>query len=113
MIVNILLVLLILLSIASGVAKVMLVPQDLALFTAAGFSETGLIAYGVSQIVGGLLLIAPKTRLIGAIFLAFNFLVSTVVIYQSGNMGFAMFSLTPVVMAIVIAFDRIASKTSS
>lgn len=47
------LVLLILLSLASGVAKVMLTPQEVKFFGDAGFSDTLILLFGAAQLLGG------------------------------------------------------------
>jgi len=93
------LALLILLSLASGGAKIALLPQEVAFFGGAGFSDTALRIYGSFQLIAGLLLIATKTRLYGSILAALGFVLSTVVIMLGGDIVFGVVSLIPVVMA--------------
>lgn len=85
MIWTILLILLALLAIASGAAKVFLLPQEVGFFGKYGFSDWILIVYGAMQLVGGVLLPFKKTRLIGAIVIAATFLVSLGLLILEGN----------------------------
>ena len=73
-------VILVLLAVSSGIAKIMLMEQDVAFFAKYGFSDPILIAYGLTQLVGGLLMIVAKTRLAGAVIVAITFLLSLVLL---------------------------------
>jgi len=84
---------LVLLAIASGVAKVMLMPQDVNLFGQYGFTNHILIAFGISQLIGGVLLAIPKTRLLGAIIVGVTFLISAAILVISGNIPMAIVTL--------------------
>lgn len=99
---TILLVLLILLSIASGFAKVMLMPQELEFFGAAGMSDLGIRLFGAAQSAGAVLLAFSRTRLIGALVLAATFIASAVLIFMAGQTGFGVFSLLPVILLAVV-----------
>lgn len=65
---TIILVLIILLGASAGIAKVMLVPDELAFFKSVGLSENLLILFGIVQLFGCLLVIFKKSRKSGAIF---------------------------------------------
>ena len=93
---------LLLLSIASGAAKVFLAPQEVEFFGGAGFSNFQIVAYGISQIIGGALLVPRASRTIAAFYLAANFLGSAAVIALSGDIPFALFSLLPVIVSLVL-----------
>jgi hypothetical protein len=95
------LVVLVLLSLSSGVTKILLMPQEVEFFGGGGFSSTWIVVYGAAQLVGGILLILAKTRLWGGAVMVFTFGVSTILIFLSGKIGFGLFSLLPVVMSIV------------
>jgi len=62
---NIILVVLVFLAVSSGVTKIMLMQQDVDFFAQYGFTNPILIAFGASQLLGGILLALPKTRIIG------------------------------------------------
>jgi len=70
----IILVIVTLLSLAAGLAKVMQVPQEAAVAI-------------------------PKTRNIGAIVTAVIFLISAIMIFMNGQVGFGLFSLLPTALA--------------
>ncbi|PKG41563.1 hypothetical protein CXF67_14895 [Psychroflexus sp. MES1-P1E] len=84
--------------ISSGVAKIMLIPGEMAFFKGVGFSETLLIIFGSIQIIGSSLLIFKKLRNLGAIILAITFCISTVLIFLGGTISFGFFSILPILM---------------
>ena len=92
------LVLLIVLGVTSGVAKIMLMPQEVQFFVGAGFSEDYLMLFGAGQIAGGLLLIVKRVRIIGVILLILTFAGSSFLIFIDGNTGFGVFSLLPILL---------------
>ena len=79
------LVLLIFLSILSGVTKVALIPEDVEFFGRYGFSSPLLIAFGATQLIGGVLMPIRKTRFVGAAIVAVTFLISLVILLMDGN----------------------------
>ena len=70
------LVALILLAMLSGITKVALMQQDVDFFGRYGFSNPLLIAYGLVQLIGAVLMVFRRTRFIGAAIVAITFLVS-------------------------------------
>ena len=96
----IVLALLILMSVAAGGAKVAHMPQEIQFFADAGLSKTWLVPVGILQIIGGLLAIFPRSRSAGAAVIAAGFLITTIVIFITGNIGFGLFSLLPVLIAV-------------
>jgi len=96
---TIMLFLLALLAILSGVAKVLLVPEEVSFFGKYGFSSSILIAYGATQVIGGVLLPLKKSRLIGAIVIAATFFVSLVLLILDGNV--VLSAVTLAVMALL------------
>ncbi len=71
----------------------MLLPQDVEFFGRYGFTNPILVAYGAVQIIGGILLVIPKTRFVGAIIVAITFLISLVVLVMDGNILFSIFTV--------------------
>ena len=91
------------LSIAAGAAKVMQTPQEMEFLQGAGLSETLIMVFGLVQTVGGVLLLPQKTRLSGAVLAALAFMASSVLIFIGGNITFGLFSILPVVLAGIVA----------
>lgn len=79
------LVILIILSIFSGVTKIALMPEDVEFFEMYGFSNPMLIAFGATQLIGGILMPFRQTRFAGAAIVAITFLVSLVLLLMDGN----------------------------
>ena len=102
----IILIVLIALGISAGIAKVMLIPEELEFFTSVGLSETLLILFGVIQILAGIFLMPKKFRKLGAAILAFTFCVSTVLIYLNGQIAFAFFSIVPILLTLIVIRDK-------
>ncbi|MGI9222550.1 MAG: hypothetical protein ACR2QS_16100 [Woeseiaceae bacterium] len=106
--------LLALLGVAAGVAKMMQVPQEMAFFQGElGFGSNTIVAFGALQFIGGLMIVFKKTRLAGSILLGLTLFLSSVVIFMSGNIGFGLVSLIPVVMADVVAWFEIKAMRSA
>ena len=105
-IVNILIVAFIaLLSIAAGLAKVMQTQQEMEFLQGFGLSSGMIVAFGLVQILGGALLLPQKTRLPGAILVASALVVSTVLLFVSGNLTFGLVSIFPIALACVIIYQ--------
>ena len=101
-------ILLALLGVAAGVAKMMQVPQEMAFFQGElGFGSNTIVTFGVLQFIGGLMIVFKKTRLTGAILLGLTLFLSSVVIFMSGKIVFGLVSLIPVLMADVLAWLEI------
>ena len=73
--------------------KIMLMPQDVDFFGQYGFTNPILIAFGVSQLIGGVLLAVPRTRIVGAVILGVTFLISAVVLGMAGNIPVTVVTL--------------------
>lgn len=85
--------LLVFLAISSGMTKVTLMEQDVVFFGKYGFTNTLLIAFGAVQVIGGVMLIFFKTRLLGAISVAATFTVSAVMLVMEGDVPFTIATL--------------------
>lgn len=99
---TIILAILSLLAISSGIAKIMLMQQDVDFFGKYGFSDVMLIAFGLIQLLGGLLLVFTKTRFIGAAIVAVTFLLSLVLLLMDGNMPVSIITLIATLLLGVI-----------
>jgi hypothetical protein len=105
-IINILIVVIIaLLSIAAGLAKVMQTQQEMELLQGLGLNSFLIVGFGLVQIIGGVLLVPKKTRMPGAILVALALVVSTALIFIGGNFAFGLFSVIPVALAGVIIYQ--------
>ena len=98
----IILVVLIFLAGSSGIMKMMLMQQEVEFFGRYGFSNPLLIAYGATQLVGGLLLAFQKTRFTGAAIVAVTFLVSLVVLLMDGNIPVSIVTLVATALLGVV-----------
>ena len=107
-IVNILIIAIIaLLSIAAGLAKVMQTQQELEFLQGVGLSSALIVAFGLVQISGGILLVPRKTRMIGAVLATSALIVSTVLIFIGGNLAFGLVSILPIALACVIIYQSV------
>ena len=105
-IVNILIIAIVaLLSIAAGLAKVMQTPQEMEFLQGFGMSSALIVAFGLVQISGGVLLVPRKTRLTGAVLATLALVVSTVLIFIAGNLVFGLVSMLPIALACVIIYQ--------
>jgi hypothetical protein len=95
---------LVLLSIAAGLAKLLESPQEITFLSRAGLSELQILMLGGFQTCSGLLLAFSKTRRWGTLAAGAGLLVSSVIIFISGNVPFGVFSLLPIAVAIYIFF---------
>ena len=81
----IILVILVFLAVSSGITKILLMEQDVNFFGKYGFSDSMLIAFGFTQLLGGVLMVIAKTRFAGAAIVAVTFLVSLAMLMLEGN----------------------------
>ena len=86
----ILLAMLTLLAVSSGIAKIALMPSEVEFFGRYGFSDPMLIAFGVAQLIGGILLPLKRTRFAGATVVACTFLVSLGILLIDGNIAISI-----------------------
>lgn len=112
-IVNILIIAIIaLLSIAAGLAKVMQTQQELEFLQGFGLSSTLIVAFGLVQISGGVLLVLKKTRMLGAVLATSALVISTVLIFIEGNLAFGLVSIVPIALACVIIYQSARTTQS-
>lgn len=94
-----------LLSIAAGAAKIALVPAEVEFLSQFGFIPVLIMAFGTVQVLGGLLLMIPLARFYGSLIAAIAFALSAVLLLLAGNWGFAGVSLVPVVLAGFVTYQ--------
>ncbi len=95
---TIILVILMFLAISSGVTKIALMQQDVDFFGNYGFTNPILIAFGVIQLIGGVLLAFKNTRFFGAAIVAITFCISLVVLLMEGNIPVSIVTLLAILM---------------
>jgi len=106
------LVLVILLGITAAIPKVMQMPHEVEFFHAAGLGAYTLVAFGLAQLAGGILLLFPRTRKWGAIAVAATFAISTGMLFMAGNIAVGSVSAVTVLMAGFVAgsVDEVANR---
>ena len=107
------LLILILLGVAAGIAKTMKMPQELEFFQAVGLSEMSLVLFGAAQICGAVLLVFRRSRLGGAVISTIMFSASAIMVFITGALGFGAVSLLPALMSVWIIRDTARSKSPS
>ncbi|MGB5723228.1 MAG: hypothetical protein WBM39_02335 [Parasphingorhabdus sp.] len=104
------LIILVIMSLAAGGAKVSHMPQEIQFFRDAGINSSWLLPLGGLQIIGGLLAVYHRTRQLGLAVVALGFLVSTIVIFMTGNVTFGVFSSLPVMLCVFIIWRSSGSS---
>lgn len=99
---NVILLVLILLAGASGITKILLMQQDVEFFGQYGFTNPILMFYGSVQLLGAMLLILLKTRIIGACLVLITFLISALVLLVAGNIPVTIITLVFVALTGLI-----------
>ena len=89
----IVLVILIFLAVSSGITKMLLMEQEVDFFGKFGFSDPALIAFGLVQFVGGVLLVFKRTRFDGAASVAITFVISLALLLLDGNVPMSIVTL--------------------
>ncbi len=102
-----------LLSLAAGTAKIMQTPQEVEFLTGQGLSLNLIMAFGIIQILGGILLLVPKTKLIGAVISLIAFTASAILVFSSGNINFGVISMIPVAILIFMIYKTIGIKKAA
>ena len=99
---TIILVLLIILAISSGVTKIALMQQEVDFFGKYGFSNPILVAFGTTQLLGGVLLAFKKTRFSGAAIVTITFLISLAVLLMEGNKPVSIVTVVAILMLGIV-----------
>jgi len=93
-----------LLSLAAGLAKILMAEQEVVFFAALGIDPRWMIPLGLLQMAGPVLAIFKSRRAIAGIVMATGFAISGIMIFLTGNAGFALISALPVVLSLLITF---------
>jgi hypothetical protein len=99
---SILIAVLTILAIASGLAKITLMQNDVDFFGRYGFSAPMLIAFGAAQLIGGILMPWKKTRFAGATVVAGTFLVSLAILLIDGNVPVTVVTAIATLLLFVV-----------
>lgn len=110
---TILAVLLGLLSIAAGGAKVALVPEEVAFLSQFGFGTGLTVSFGAVQVLAGVLMVVPLTRPYGAALAALAFSLSAALLASTGDLAFAGVSLLPTILAGVVAYQSASARRAA
>ena len=91
-----------LLSIATGVFKLLQQEADIELFSAIGFTEIMTTILGAIQLIGGILLIPAKTRKLGAYIMIPTFIIASIAVFANHLIAFGIVSLLFIAMAYLV-----------
>ncbi len=92
-----------LLSISTGIFKILQQEADLALFAKIGFNATATTILGIIQLVGGVLLIPSATRKWGVYIMIPTFVVASIAVFANQMWIFGVVSLLFIAMASFVA----------
>ena len=99
--------LLLLLGFASGASKIARLPFEVALFGSAGFSDKAIVIFGMTQIMGAIMLLVPSVRAHGGALMAATFAFSAFVIFSADEIAIALLAILPIVMGgVVVATNK-------
>lgn len=93
-----------LLSLAAGAAKILMAEQEVVFFSALGIDPRWMIPLGGLQLIGPILAVFKSKRVIAGMVMAAGFAISAIMIALTGNGIFALISGIPVVLGLLIAF---------
>lgn len=102
-----------LLSISAGIAKIMLPPQKVEFFRNTGLNESVIFVLGIVQIISGILLIIKQLWGWGAILTAVMFASSTITTFANEMVGYGLFSILPIVLTGFIIREYFYIKRTS
>ncbi|AKQ41301.2 hypothetical protein CP97_03475 [Aurantiacibacter atlanticus] len=94
------LVLLALLSLAAGFAKLTHAPDEIAFYSGLGINLNWLLPFGILQAGGALICMIPRIRKAGLLMIAAGFALSSLFIFASGYPVFGIVSLLPLAVSI-------------
>jgi len=101
----VLLTILILISLAAGVPKLLQQSQELAFLAHIGLGPVGVTVVGVVQFLAGILLVPKSTRLFGALMAILALAVSAIALVTAGNMTLGLATMVPIAIGIAVAVD--------
>lgn len=101
---RVVLVLTIVLSLATGIFKVLQQRADMELFEKIGFSAFATTLLGIAQIIGGICLIYPTYRKYGALVMASTFSIASFAVFLNEMYVFGCVSLLFIAMSLFVYF---------
>ena len=108
---KVVLVLTVLLSISTGIFKIMQQEADIQLFRALGFNEIMTTLLGVIQLAGGVLMIFSKYRKTGGLIMIPTFIIASIAVFMNQMRLFGVVSLLFIAMAyIVVKYEHLIKK---
>jgi hypothetical protein len=110
---KVILVLTIVLSLATGVFKVLQQKADIELFEKIGFGAFGTTLLGLIQIIGGIYLIFPKYRKYGALVMIGTFSIATIAVFVNKMYVFGIVSILFISMALFIYINTLKNEKKS
>ena len=82
--------------------------QEVEFFGKYGFSNPMLVAFGATQLIGGVLMPFRKTRFSGAAIVAITFLVSLLLLLMDGNLTVSIVTaVATLLLGIVMTRSRV------
>ncbi len=97
---TILLILLLLLSLATGITKLIQMPEEMELFRGAGFPDWLTLAFGAMQALAGGMLLIQCFQHWAARLLMLSYGIATGVVFANGMMVFGVVSILFIAMCI-------------
>ena len=101
-----LLTVLVVMSLVAGVAKVMQMLQELEFLFHIGVGTGAVITLGIIQCAGGLLLVMPGIRVLGAVLVVIALAVSCPALFTAGNGAIGLITLFPIAIGVSVITDR-------
>jgi len=90
------------LSIATGMFKLLQQEADIELFKAIGLNTTMVTILGGIQLIGGLLLIPSRTRKLGAYIMIPTFIIASAAVFANTLIAFGAVSILFIAMAYLV-----------
>ena len=106
----VILVILVFLAVSSGITKILLMQQDVEFFGKYGFTGLVLVIFGVAQLLGGLLMIAKKTRFVGAAVVTITFLISAALLAMEGNIPLTIVTFVAISFLVLVMKQSLTSQ---
>lgn len=99
-----------LLSISTGVFKILQQQADIEMFEAIGMNANATLILGVFQLLGGILLVPLKTRKLGAWIMIPTFILASVAVFVNQMYVFGAVSILFILMAYFVTIQEKTSK---
>ena len=94
----------IVLSLATGMFKILQQEADILLFEKISMTATMTTVLGVIQFIGGIMLIPKRSRIIGAYIMTATFVLASIAVFANGMIGFGVVSLIFILMALAVIY---------